>query len=82
MRQLGKARKGGGIWDILFFIEVELIHNVSGIRQSDSDVHILKYGLPRSTDGKESACNVGDLGSLGWDDPLEEGMATHSSVPA
>ena len=20
--------------------------------------------------------------SLGWDDPLEEGMATHSSIPA
>ena len=26
---------------------------------------------------KESACNVGDLG---WDDPLEEGWATHSSI--
>ena len=38
--------------------------------------------------GKESACNVGDLGSVvqcgrprfGWEDPLEESMATHSSV--
>ena len=31
--------------------------------------------------GKESACNVGDLGLIpGWEDPLEEGMATHSSV--
>ena len=28
---------------------------------------------------KESTCNVGDLGSIsGWEDPLEEGMATHS----
>ena len=27
--------------------------------------------------------NVGDLGpSLGWEDPLEEGMATHSSILA
>ena len=24
--------------------------------------------------------NAGDLGSLGWEDPLEEGMATHSSI--
>ena len=31
----------------------------------------------------ESACNAGDLGStLGWEDPLEEGMATHSSILA
>ena len=34
-------------------------------------------GFPGGSDGKASACNVGDLG---WDDPLEEGMATHSSI--
>ena len=33
--------------------------------------------------GKESACNVGTwVRSLGWEDPLEEGMATHSSILA
>ena len=33
--------------------------------------------------GKESACNVGDLGrSLGWEDPLEKEKATHSSILA
>ena len=32
--------------------------------------------------GKASACNAGDTGSLGQEDPLEEGMATHSSVLA
>ena len=32
---------------------------------------------------KESACNAGEPGSiLGWDDPLEKGMATHSSILA
>ena len=31
------------------------------------------------SDGKESACNVGDLG---WEDPLEKGMATHSGILA
>ena len=40
-------------------------------------------GFPGGSDGKESACNVGDLGSiLGWEDSLEKGMATHSSVLA
>ena len=75
-------------------------------------------GFPGSSAGKESACNVGDPGSipgsgkspgegigyplqyswaslvalmamqetqvqsLGWEDPLEEGMATHSSILA
>ena len=35
----------------------------------------------RDSDGKESACNAGDLGSIpGWEDPLEEGLATHSSI--
>ena len=35
---------------------------------------------------KESACNAGVIGDtgliLGWEDPLEEGMATHSSIVA
>ena len=40
-------------------------------------------GFPRSSAGKESACNVGDLGSIhGWEDPLEKGVATHSSILA
>ena len=34
-------------------------------------------------DGKESACSVGDLGLiLSWEDPLEKGMATQSSILA
>ena len=36
-------------------------------------------GFPGGSDSKESTCNVGDLG---WDDLLEEGMATHSSILA
>ena len=40
-------------------------------------------GVPRGSDDKESTCNAGNLGSiLGWEDPLEEGMATHSSILA
>ena len=40
-------------------------------------------GFPGIFSGKESACNAGDTSQpLGWEDPLEEGMATHSSTPA
>ena len=40
-------------------------------------------GFPGGSDGKESACNAGDLGSItGLGDPLEKGMATHYSILA
>ena len=43
-------------------------------------------GFPGSSVGKESTCNAGDaeyalwVQSPGWEEPLEEGMATHSSI--
>ena len=40
-------------------------------------------GFPGSSDGKKPTCNAGDMvWSLGWEDPLEEGMATHPSILA
>ena len=40
-------------------------------------------GFPGGRVGKESACKAEDLGSIpGWEDPLEEGMVTHSSILA
>ena len=43
-------------------------------------------GLSWWLSGKERTCNAGatgDLGTfLGWEEPLEEGMATHSSILA
>ena len=40
-------------------------------------------GFPDDPDSKESTYSVGDLGSIpGWEDSLEEGMATHSSILA
>ena len=36
-------------------------------------------GFPSGSDSKESACHAGDLG---WEDPLEKGMATHFSTLA
>ena len=35
------------------------------------------------SDDKESACTAGDLHSIpDWEDPLEKGKATHSSILA
>ena len=36
-------------------------------------------GFPGGSDAKESASSAGDLG---WEDPLEKGMATYSSILA
>ena len=36
-------------------------------------------GFPGDSDGEESTCNVEDQG---WEDALEEDMATHSSILA
>ena len=44
---------------------------------------VLILGFPGGLDSKESACNAGDKGLiLGWEDALEKGKATHSSIPA
>ena len=44
---------------------------------------ILSWYFPGGSDGKESACNAGDLSSVpGREDPLDEGMTAHSSVLA
>ena len=41
------------------------------------------WGFPGGSDGKESACNAGDwVLSLGWEDLLEKGKATHSDILA
>ena len=46
-------------------------------------IYYFPKGFPGSSAGKESTCSAGDLGSIpGWDDPLEEGMAIHSSILA
>ena len=44
---------------------------------------MLKWGFLGSSSGKESTCNVGDLGLIpGLGRSLEEGVATHSSILA
>ena len=40
-------------------------------------------GFPDGSVGKQAICNAGDMRSiLGWEDPLEKGMATHISILA
>ena len=40
-------------------------------------------GFPSGSEGRESACDAGDVGSVcGSGEPLEKGMATHSSILA
>ena len=42
-----------------------------------------RVGFPSGSDGRESTCCARDPGSiLVWEDPLEKGMATHSSILA
>ena len=44
---------------------------------------VVYQGFTGGSDGKESACNAGDLGSIpGLGRSLEKGMATHSSILA
>ena len=46
----------------------------------DTDPH---SGLPGGSEGKESACDAGTrVRSLGWEDPLQEGVATHARILA
>ena len=47
------------------FLDINVLYNVS-----------VKLGFPDGSDGKESACNAGDLGLM------NKRMATHSSILA
>ena len=42
----------------------------------------VRVGFPGWSDGKESACKETWVQSLDWENPLEEEMATHSSILA
>ena len=39
-------------------------------------------GFPGGSDGKETACSIEEVPSLGQEDPPEKGMAIHSSILA
>ena len=52
-------------------------------KESKKEVIYVYVGFPGNSVGKETTCSVGDqVRSLGQEDPLEEEMATHSSILA
>ena len=53
------------------------------ISQAQNDTYCMFWASLVASDGKESTCNAGDsVLFLGWKDPLEKGMATHSNILA
>jgi len=68
------SKQSGGDRAVVFVVVLVVIVMVAVV---------MVVGFPGGSDGKESACNVEMwVGSLGWEDPLEKGMATHSSILA
>ena len=48
-----------------------------------TDIRHKTRGFPGGSDGKESACNAGDPGSIpGQEGPMKKDMETHSSILA
>ena len=72
---------------LLKFEKFSIRHNRRGSETHVSSVggninwhsFLRRYYVSCGSDGKESACNARDLGQ---EDPLEKGMATHSSILA
>ena len=57
---------------------VQFLGQEDPLEKAQTTLSSISWGFPG---GKESACNVGDLGSTpGLVDPLEEGMETHSNI--
>ena len=75
--QPGQGRKDKHSGVITAQLEPRPVQSTLGERD------VLFWVFHGGSDGKESACNGGDLSSiLDWEDPLEDGMATHYSIPA
>ena len=70
---LENPRDGGAWWAAVYGVAQ------SRTRLKRLSSSILTQGFSGGSDGKESACNTGDLG---WDDPLEKGIATQYSILA
>jgi len=89
LQSLGLQRVGHDWSDSACSHTVDLIYSgvlVWGIQQSDSVMYIYTYRFPRGLSGKEPTCQCRTqemwVRSLSWEDPLEEGMAIHSSIHA
>ena len=58
---------------------LSLTHDHTHLLAEQLHINTLKLvqGFPVGSEGKESACSVGDLD---WEEPSEKRMATHSSI--
>ena len=64
------------------FLEDEVLHIKDSLPMLFKSPSVL-FSFVGGSEGKASACNAGDLvRSLGQEDPLEMGIATHSSILA
>ena len=80
---------GKGAWNMGFgtinplWLEVEQGKHEEGVCEQLARNTWFYMCIPSGSEGKASACNVGDLGSIpGLGRPPRGGMATHSSIPA
>ena len=82
-------REGG---DIQASLIAQLVKNLPAMQETEFDSWVRKIcwrrdrlptpvflGCPCGSAGKESTCNAADLG---WEDLLENGKTTHSSILA
>ena len=78
-----KKTSAGKVWWIRGQIQCGVPAGETGQKKIFNVEPFLVWGFPGGSDGKEAACFAEDwVGSLGWEDPLEKGMATHSSILA
>ena len=79
---LENPRDGGAWWAAVYGVKQSQTR-LKQLSSSSSSSSMPMLGFPGSSDGKEPACNAGDVGSMPrLKDPLEEGMATYSRILA
>ena len=70
-------------WFILQFLDLSASMILQNCVSQPFESFCMYICIPGGSDGSESACNEETwVQSLGWEDPLEKGMATHSSILA
>ena len=80
---LENPRDGGAWWAAVYGVT----QSQTRLPRLSSSSILFSMGFAGGSDGKESAYNAGDLGSIprlgrsqGWEDPWEKEMATHTSI--
>ena len=76
----GRGNRGMGEFDTRVSGQIKMIEHLLWVELCPPRY---SQGFSGGLASKESACDAGDLGSiLGWEDPLEKGTATPSSILA